>query len=61
MKDIDTVIMGRNTYDQIVTELLPDDWVYHGMTTYVVTHHREVSLEEVYLSELIPTELVRKL
>ena len=29
IKDIDTVIMGRNTYDQIVTELSPDDWVYH--------------------------------
>ncbi len=61
VKDIDTVIMGRNTYDQIVTELLPNDWVYHGMTTYVVTHHREESSEEVYFTDQNPTDLVRKL
>ena len=28
VKDIDTVVMGRNTYHQIVTELSPDEWVY---------------------------------
>ena len=61
VKDIDTVIMGRNTYDQIVTELSPDDWVYHGMTTYVVTHRREESSEEVYFTDLKPANLVRKL
>ena len=27
-KDIDTVIMGWNTYHQIVTELSPNEWVY---------------------------------
>ena len=28
VKDIDTVVMGWNTYHQIVTELSPEDWVY---------------------------------
>lgn len=27
VKNIDTVIMGWNTYHQIVTELSPNDWV----------------------------------
>ena len=44
-----------------MTELSPDDWVYHGMTTYVVTHHREESSEEVYFTDQNPTDLVRKL
>lgn len=38
---VDTVIMGRKTYNQIVTELSPDQWPYEGATTYVLTHHKE--------------------
>lgn len=38
---IDTVIMGRNTYDQIVTELSPEQWPYEGATTYVLTHRQD--------------------
>lgn len=61
IKDIDTVIMGRNTYDQIVTELSPDDWVYHGMTRMLLHINREESPEEVYFTDQKPTDLVRKL
>ena len=39
VKDIDTVIMGWNTYHQIVNELSPNEWVYQDFTTYVVTHN----------------------
>ena len=35
---VDTVIMGKRTYDQIVTELSPDQWPYIGATTFVITH-----------------------
>lgn len=38
---VDTVVMGRRTFDQIVTELSPDQWPYTGATTYVLTHHEE--------------------
>ena len=34
---VDMVIMGRKTYNQIVTELSPDRWPYEGATTYVLT------------------------
>ncbi|MCP3966470.1 MAG: dihydrofolate reductase [Lentisphaerae bacterium] len=37
IKDVDTIIMGRNTYDQIVKDLAPDNWPYEGMDCYVVT------------------------
>ena len=42
---VDTVIMGKRTYDQIVTELSPDQWPYGEAMTYVLTHHSE---EEMY-------------
>lgn len=35
---IDTVIMGKRTYDQIVTELSPGQWPYTGASTFVLTH-----------------------
>ncbi len=37
IESIDTVILGYSTYNQIVTELSPDNWVYAGKTTYVLT------------------------
>lgn len=36
--NVDTVIMGRNTYDQVANELSPDQWPYEGATTYVLTN-----------------------
>ena len=38
---VDTVIMGKRTYNQIVTELSPNHWPYAGATTFVVTHDGE--------------------
>ena len=38
IKTIDTIIMGYNTYNQIVTELFTEGWVYKGMKTYVLTN-----------------------
>ncbi len=37
---VDTVVMGYKTYNQIVTELSPDKWVYEGLKTYVITHRK---------------------
>lgn len=47
IQTIDTIIMGWNTYHQIVTELSPDHWPYPGKTTYVVTHHGAESAENI--------------
>lgn len=38
IKNIDTVILGYNTYKQIIDELSPTEWVYKGLKSYVFTN-----------------------
>lgn len=59
---VDTVVMGRNTYDQIVTELSPDEWVYRDLTSCVITR-REVpaSAENIRFLAEDPCRLIRSL
>ena len=38
IRTIDTVVMGWNTYHQVTTQLSPEQWVYEGLHTYVITH-----------------------
>ncbi len=61
IKDIDTVIMGWNTYHQIVTELSPDKWVYDDFTTYVVTHKSKRSLDKIRFVNEDLISLIKKL
>ena len=61
VKDIDTVIMGWNTYHQIVTELSPDEWVYDDFTTYVVTHKPKTSSDKINFTNESSVDLVKKL
>ena len=35
---VDTVVMGMRTYQQIVTELSPDEWPYQNLKSYIFTH-----------------------
>ena len=37
--DIGTVVMGYDTYHRIATQLLPGEWPYSGMETYVLAPH----------------------
>ena len=32
--------MGYATYHQVITELSPENWVYQGMKSYVLTHRK---------------------
>ena len=61
VKDIDTIIMGWNTYHQIVTELSPNEWVYDDFTTYVVTHNKKTSSDKIHFTNMNPVELVKRL
>ena len=61
VKEMDTVIMGWNTYHQIVTELSPDEWAYPDLTTYVVTHDPKPSSDQIRFTNESPVELVQKL
>lgn len=47
IKTIDTVILGSHTYQQIITELSPDEWVYQGLTSYVLTHKEFTDTEDI--------------
>ncbi len=60
-QNIDTVVMGRRTYDQIVTELSPGEWVYHGMNSYVLTHRPGESSQEILFTGETPSGLVERL
>lgn len=61
VKDIDTVVMGWNTYHQIVTELSPDKWVYQDFTTYVVTHNSKESSGKIHFVNESPVDLIKRL
>lgn len=61
VKDIDTVVMGWNTYHQIITELSPDEWVYNDFKTYVVTHNKRTSSDKICFTDESPVVLVKRL
>lgn len=61
VKDIDTVIMGWNTYHQIVTELSPDQWIYEDLKTYVITHRQIASTEKIIFTQENPCNLIKNL
>lgn len=61
LPSVDTVVMGWNTYHQIVTQLSPEEWPYAGLTSYVVTHRQAMSTQGILFSGQDPCELVREL
>lgn len=61
-KEIDTVVMGWNTYHQVVTELSPNEWVYKEFTSYVITHRQEESPDpNIVFYHGTPGQLIRQL
>lgn len=61
VKNIDTILMGWNTYHQIVTELSPNEWVYNDFTTYVITHNEHISTDKIRFVNINPVSLVKTL
>lgn len=61
IRDVDTVLMGWNTYHQIVTELSPEQWIYEGLKTYVFTHSEHLSSDEICFTDREPEELLEEL
>ena len=45
VQTVDTVIMGRRTYDQITTQLSPGAWPYEGLSAWVLTHRSAPAAE----------------
>ena len=61
IKEVDTVVMGWNTYRQIITELSPNQWVYSDLTTYVITHRQLPPTENIKFIQENPCDLVKRL
>lgn len=47
LEQVDSVIMGRNTYEQAIKTLPPDQWPYDGLDCYVVTSQLLEDTEKV--------------
>lgn len=58
---VDTVILGNNTYQQIITELSLDIWPYVGKQSYVLTHHKQEDSNEIHFVDTSMTELLTEL
>lgn len=61
IKEVDTVVMGWNTYQQVTTELSPEEWPYQGLTTYVITHRSQPFSEGIKFVQEEPCSLIRRL
>ena len=61
VQTVDTVVMGWNTYHQIVTELSPGQWVYRDLTSYVVTHRDPPAAQGIVFTREDPCALVDRL
>lgn len=61
IKEIDTVLMGWNTYHQVTAELSPTEWVYADLTTYVITHREMNSTEQIRFTSEDPLTLLQRL
>lgn len=60
-KDVDTVIMGWNTYHQIKTELYPEEWIYEVFLSYVLTHRELTSSSKIRFVKEDVCHLVNRL
>lgn len=61
IKNVDTVLMGWNTYHQIRTELSPAEWMYDDLTSYVITHRKLESTKIIRFVNEEPYTLVKRL
>lgn len=61
IKTIDTIIMGWNTYHQVITELSPEEWVYPEQVSFVITHREIPSTENIRFTSESPCALVKRL
>lgn len=61
IKDIDTVILGANTYNQIKNELSPDKWVYENLQSYVLTSEKIEDTTNIKYVNMNIKELINRL
>lgn len=60
-KHIDTVVMGRKTYNQVVNELSPNDYPYDDFENYILTTHPTESIGNLHFIKDDVVDLVKNL
>lgn len=58
---VDTVVMGRTTYDQVVNELAPGNYPYADVDSYVLTSRPTENSEKIVFTSKEVTQLVEEL
>ena len=53
--------MGWNTYNQIVTQLSPEKWVYSDLISYVITHRELYSTNNIIFTKSNPSVIIENL
>ncbi|MCB5954690.1 dihydrofolate reductase family protein [Enterococcus sp. CWB-B31] len=61
LERIDTVVLGRTTYDQVVNELSPEQYPYEDKTSYIITHHEKPENADLIFTAEQPDKLVERL
>lgn len=61
ISNVDTVILGYNTYRQIITELSPDSWIYDNLQTCVLTSKQIDDTENIKFINSTITDLLNNL
>lgn len=61
LEQIDTIIMGKHTYDQVVNELSPQAWPYEGKMTYVLTKKACQNTGEIQFVSMTADDLLKDL
>lgn len=61
IRDVDTVIMGANTYRQLITEMSANERVYSNFTSYIITHTPKKSTDIIKFTDECPCQLVNRL
>lgn len=61
MEKIDTVVMGRTTYDQVVNELSPEQYPYEEQMSYIITSHPDENSEKLIFTSQSTVELIQEL
>lgn len=61
IQEVDTVILGANTYKQIINELSPDKWVYENLQSYVLTNETIKDTSNIKYVKTSIKELINKL
>ncbi len=59
IKNIDTVILGMTTYNQVITELSPQSWPYEDIKSYVFTSKSINNIKSKENIEFINSDIVK--